>query len=87
MIDHTGFNVSNYEESKAFYLLALQPIGYELLRELEFDGLKVAGLGEGGKDNGKPGPRENYHPNYYGAFVIGPDGHNIEVVCHLPQLI
>src|SRR5699024_4624728 len=38
----------------------------------------------GGTDNGPPGIREIYHPNYYGAFVIGPDGHNIEAVCHQP---
>jgi catechol 2,3-dioxygenase-like lactoylglutathione lyase family enzyme len=40
----------------------------------------------GGKDNGPPGIREIYHPNYYGAFVIGPDGHNIEAVCHQPEI-
>ena len=38
----------------------------------------------GGTDNGPPGIRDIYHPNYYGAFVIGPDGHNIEAVCHAP---
>jgi catechol 2,3-dioxygenase-like lactoylglutathione lyase family enzyme len=42
----------------------------------------AAALAAGGKDNGAPGIREFYHPNYYGAFVIGPDGHNIEAVCH-----
>ena len=41
-----------------------------------------AALGAGGKDNGGPGLRPHYHANYYAAFVIGPDGHNIEVVCH-----
>lgn len=41
-----------------------------------------AALAAGGKDNGAPGIRAHYHPNYYGAFVIGPDGHNVEVVCH-----
>ena len=41
-----------------------------------------AALGAGGKDNGAPGLRPQYHANYYAAFVIGPDGHNIEVVCH-----
>lgn len=40
----------------------------------------------GGKDNGAPGLRPNYHANYYAAFVIGPDGHNIEVVCHEPEV-
>ena len=38
----------------------------------------------GAKDNGAPGIRAHYHPNYYGAFVLDPDGHNIEAVCHAP---
>ena len=41
-----------------------------------------AALAAGGKDNGPPGLRPHYHPTYYAAFVIGPDGHNIEAVCH-----
>ena len=41
-----------------------------------------AALAAGGKGNGRPGIREIYHPNYYAAFVIDPDGHNIEAVCH-----
>ncbi|MHB8813205.1 MAG: VOC family protein [Steroidobacteraceae bacterium] len=44
-----------------------------------------AALQAGGRDNGAPGLRPHYHPNYYAAFVIGPDGHNIEVVCHEPE--
>jgi catechol 2,3-dioxygenase-like lactoylglutathione lyase family enzyme len=44
-----------------------------------------AALEAGGKDNGAPGLRPHYHPNYYAAFVIGPDGHNIEAVCHQPE--
>jgi catechol 2,3-dioxygenase-like lactoylglutathione lyase family enzyme len=43
-----------------------------------------AALAAGGRDNGAPGLRPQYHPNYYAAFVIGPDGHNIEAVCHRP---
>jgi catechol 2,3-dioxygenase-like lactoylglutathione lyase family enzyme len=43
-----------------------------------------AALQAGGKDNGAPGLRPQYHANYYAAFVIGPDGHNIEAVCHEP---
>lgn len=35
-----------------------------------------------GRDNGGPGLRADYHPNYYGAFVLDPDGHNLEAVCH-----
>ena len=45
----------------------------------------AAALAAGGSDNGAPGIREIYHPNYYGAFVLGPDGHNIEAVCHRPE--
>ena len=44
-----------------------------------------AALKAGGKDNGAPGLRPHYHENYYGAFVMDPDGHNIEAVCHLPR--
>ena len=44
-----------------------------------------AAVGAGGKDNGPPGLRPHYHANYYAAFVSGPDGHNIEVVCHEPE--
>lgn len=45
----------------------------------------AAAMAAGGKDNGPPGLREKYHPNYYGAFVIAPDGHNVEAVCHSPE--
>ncbi|MGE0801030.1 MAG: VOC family protein [Lautropia sp.] len=48
----------------------------------QVDAFYEAALDAGAKDNGPPGVREIYHPNYYGAFVIGPDGHNIEAVCH-----
>jgi catechol 2,3-dioxygenase-like lactoylglutathione lyase family enzyme len=49
------------------------------------DAFYAAALAAGGTDNGAPGLREDYHPNYYGAFVLDPDGHNIEAVCHRPQ--
>ena len=42
-------------------------------------------IAAGGRDNGQPGMRPNYHPDYYGAFVLDPDGHNIEAVCRSPQ--
>ena len=47
------------------------------------DGFYAAAVTAGGKDNGKPGFRKQYHPHYYGAFVFDPDGHNIEAVCRL----
>lgn len=49
----------------------------------QVDAFHAAALAAGGTDNGAPGVRRSYHPNYYAAFVIDPDGHNIEAVCHL----
>lgn len=51
----------------------------------DVDAFHRAALAAGGKENGAPGLRPHYHPNYYGAFVIGPDGHNVEAVCHKPE--
>jgi len=45
----------------------------------------AAALAAGAQDNGPPGLRPHYHANYYGAFVLDPDGHNIEAVTHLPE--
>jgi catechol 2,3-dioxygenase-like lactoylglutathione lyase family enzyme len=45
----------------------------------------TAAIAAGGRDNGAPGLRPQYHPDYYGAFVLDPDGHNIEAVCHAPE--
>jgi catechol 2,3-dioxygenase-like lactoylglutathione lyase family enzyme len=49
------------------------------------DAFHAAALAAGAKDNGEPGVREIYHPHYYGAFVLDPDGNNVEAVCHTPQ--
>lgn len=127
MIDHLGFPVSDYKRSKAFYAMALAPLGYRLVMEVtpeqtgcdahagfgdgqkpyfwigtgrplegalhvafvaksraDVDAFYRAALAAGAKDNGAPGLRPHYHPNYYGAFVLDPDGHNIEAVCHAP---
>lgn len=50
----------------------------------QVDEFYAKALKAGGKDNGAPGIRPQYHENYYAAFIIGPDGHNIEVVCSSP---
>ena len=121
MIDYTGINISNFDKSKEFYIKALDPLGYQLLKEF---GDSIAGFGIdgeadfwmmrgevhtprihiafrtrncdmvrefyaaaleiGGRDNGAPGLRTHYHPNYYAAFILDLDGHNIEAVCHTP---
>lgn len=48
----------------------------------EVDAFYAAAIAAGGRDNGPPGPRPHYHANYYGAFVLDPDGHNVEAVFH-----
>ncbi len=45
----------------------------------------AAALAAGGRSYGAPGPRPRYHPHYYGAFVLDPDGHHVEAVCHAPE--
>jgi len=57
-------------------------IAFETKERASVDAFYRAALLAGGKDNGAPGLRPHYHPNYYAAFVLDPDGHNIEAVCH-----
>ena len=57
-------------------------IAFRVPNRAMVDAFHAAGLAAGGVDNGAPGIRAHYHPNYYGAFVLDPDGHNIEAVCH-----
>ena len=52
----------------------------------QVDAFHAAALAAGGKDNGAPGLRPHYRPTYYGAFVIDPDGHNLEAVCHADEV-
>lgn len=121
ILDHVGFNVTDFEASKAFLVRALAPLGIGIAGEgpgwamlgrgkkgqFWFGSMGAApgpihvafaaenreqvrhfheaAIAAGGKDNGAPGLRSHYHPNYYGAFVIGPDGHNFEAVCHAPE--
>jgi len=51
----------------------------------DVDAFYQAAMAAGAKDNGAPGLRPHYHPNYYAAFVLGPDGHSVEAVCHQPE--
>ena len=60
-------------------------IAFSARKRAEVDAFYQAALLAGGKDNGAPGIREHYHPNYYAAFMCDLDGNNIEMVCHLPE--
>ncbi len=57
-------------------------IAFAARSRAEVDAFHAAALAAGARDNGAPGIRAVYHPDYYGAFVIAPEGHNIEAVCH-----
>jgi catechol 2,3-dioxygenase-like lactoylglutathione lyase family enzyme len=60
-------------------------IAFRADNRAEVDAFYEAAMAAGGRDNGAPGLRPHYHPNYYGAFVLDPDGYNIEAVCHRPE--
>ena len=59
-------------------------VAFQTRDRASVDAFHKAALAAGGRDNGAPGLRPHYHPNYYGAFVFDLDGHNIEAVCHTP---
>ena len=61
-------------------------LAFRLDSRAQIDELYSLALSSGGRDNGAPGSREHYHENYYAAFVLDPDGHNLEFVCHEPPL-
>ncbi|MCZ0738074.1 VOC family protein [Phreatobacter sp. AB_2022a] len=60
-------------------------VAFRAASRSQVDAFHQAALAAGGADNGAPGLREHYHPAYYGAFVLDPDGYNIEAVCHAPE--
>jgi catechol 2,3-dioxygenase-like lactoylglutathione lyase family enzyme len=82
---HVGFGC----EGKPFFWIsdAAQPrgilhIAFRAANRSAVEAFYRAALAAGGRDNGPPGPRKHYHPNYFGAFVLDPDGNNVEAVCH-----
>jgi catechol 2,3-dioxygenase-like lactoylglutathione lyase family enzyme len=72
-----------------FWLVAREPVtgahvAFEASDRERVDAFHAAALAAGATDNGGPGMRPQYHPHYYGAFVLDPDGNNAEAVCHTP---
>jgi catechol 2,3-dioxygenase-like lactoylglutathione lyase family enzyme len=60
-------------------------VAFEAPDRAAVDAFHAAALEAGASDNGAPGVREIYHPNYYGAYVLDPDGNNVEACCHTPD--
>ena len=91
--EHTGgVKVGGYGRDKPdFWLTESRETGpgrhtaFVARSRAEVDAFHAAALAAGGSDNGAPGLRLHYHANYYGAFVIDPDGNNVEAVCHRPE--
>jgi catechol 2,3-dioxygenase-like lactoylglutathione lyase family enzyme len=84
--DHTGLGTTG----KPFFWISEGPqtaplhLCFTAQSRSQVDEFYRAALAAGAKDNGPPGIRAHYHPNYYGAFVIDPNGVNLETVCHAP---
>jgi catechol 2,3-dioxygenase-like lactoylglutathione lyase family enzyme len=91
--EHTGgVNVTGYGDERPWFWLAEEDatsgklhVALRAASRAAVDAFFAAAVAAGGRDNGAPGVRPYYHPNYYGAFVLDPDGHNIEAVCHLAE--
>lgn len=85
--DVAGFGVAPKPD---FWIASGEPnvppihVAFRVANRGMVDAFHQAGLAAGGRDNGSPGVRAHYHPNYYGAFVLDLDGHNVEAVCHEP---
>lgn len=60
-------------------------VAFAAATRAQVDAFHAAAIAAGGRDHGKPGPRPHYHPDYYAAFVLDPDGINVEAVCHSPE--
>ena len=90
--EHTnGVDVVGYGDTRPFFWIAAQDalsgkfhVAFSAQTRAQVDAFHAAALAAGGTDNGPPGPRPHYDPNYYGAFVLDPDGLNIEAVCREP---
>lgn len=89
--EHTGsVKVGGYGRERPVFWLHEAEAGpgrhyaFTARSRAEVDAFYAAAIAAGGRDNGGPGPRPHYHPDYYAAFVFDPDGNNIEAVCHAP---
>ena len=77
-----GNGVASYQTPEQTKNITPIHVSFAARSRAEVDAFHAAALAAGGRDFGEPGPREIYHPNYYGAFVLDPDGHNVEATIH-----
>jgi catechol 2,3-dioxygenase-like lactoylglutathione lyase family enzyme len=77
-----GQGVAKFQKAEQLTPITPVHVSFVARSRAEVDAFHTAALAAGGRDNGAPGIRKEYHVNYYGAFVIDPDGHNIEAVIH-----
>jgi catechol 2,3-dioxygenase-like lactoylglutathione lyase family enzyme len=90
--EHThGVDVCGFGDDRPWFWIAGQDglsgkfhVAFTAQTRAQVDAFHAAALAAGGTDNGPPGPRPHYDLNYYGAFVLDPDGFNIEAVCRAP---
>ena len=88
---HSAVGFGTSEDKPEFWVAARDPRGtgthvaFNAADRATVDRFHAEAVAAGGTDNGPPGTREDYHPSYYAAFVLDPDGNNIEAVCHAPQ--
>jgi len=87
-----GVDITGYGDERPWFWIAEDDatrgklhVALTAKTRAQVDAFYAAALQAGGTDNGAPGLRPYYHPAYYGAFVLDPDGHNIEAVCHAPD--
>ena len=89
----SGRGFAGYGDARPFFWIGEAGVKPDVTSHVAFgcesrevvDAFHKAALAAGGRDNGAPGVRPLYHPTYYGAFVLDPDGHNIEAVCHAAE--
>jgi catechol 2,3-dioxygenase-like lactoylglutathione lyase family enzyme len=79
-----GEGITKFQKPEHLTVITPVHVAFVARSRAEVEAFHKAALAAGGTDNGPPGVRKEYHPNYYGAFVLDPDGHNIEAVIHAP---
>ena len=91
-LDNDGSRIAGFGDTRPFFwvgdgaaLRGRLHVCFAAKTRAEVDAFHAAATAAGARDNGAPGLRPHYHPSYYGAFVLDPDGHNIEAVCHAPE--